>query len=86
MYVRMNETTVRLDVGIKKELDSFRQYKSESYGELIKKIMFIAKTAETDPETSQEEMKDINKMREKIKTSGRYSDVEIKKILGDIEK
>jgi hypothetical protein len=77
----MVETTVRLNVETKRELDSFRQYKGESYDELIRKIAFIAKTVETDPKSSQVDMKEINLAREKIKTSGRYSLEEINKIL-----
>ncbi|MCK4997861.1 hypothetical protein KAS08_06190 [Candidatus Pacearchaeota archaeon] len=78
----MVETTVRLNKETKRELDLFRQYKGESYDELIRKIIFIAKSSEMDPKSSQDDMKEIRKAREKIKTSGRYGKDEINKILG----
>jgi hypothetical protein len=81
----MAETTVRLNTETKALLDEFRQYKGESYDELIRKISFIAKTAETDPKTSQSDMKEIISAREKIKTNGRHSKEDINKILGKIK-
>ena len=79
----MVETTVRLNVETKKVLDSFREYKGESYDELIRKISFISKLALEDSKAAEESMQDITKARDKIKSSGRYTKTEIKKILGE---
>ncbi|MFH1452093.1 MAG: hypothetical protein ABIF88_02890 [archaeon] len=76
------ETTIRLNNEIKSQLDNFRQYKNESYNELIRKLLFIVKTCETEPKLSQKAVKEINKAREKIKSGEYYSEEEAKKILG----
>ncbi len=78
----MAETTVRLNVETKRELDSFREYRGESYDELIRKISFIAKQSSKNPSEAKDSMKSIESTREKVKTSGRYSEKDIKKILG----
>lgn len=80
-YVYKMETTIRLNKETKAELDLFKQYKNESYDELIRKILFIARTCEENPKSSQNAVREINEVREKIKTSGRYTKEEIKKIL-----
>lgn len=78
----MQETTIRLGVKTKSELDSLRQYKNESYNELIRKLLFIVKTCETEPKISQKSIIEINKAREQIKKGEFYSEEEAKKILG----
>ena len=45
----------------------FREYKNESYDEVIKKIVFIAKNVEDKPERSKETIKAIEAARERIK-------------------
>ena len=77
----MAETTIRLNKETKQELDLFREYKNESYDEMIRKVIFIAKTCESDPDSSQEAVRGINEVRDKIKNSGQYTKAEIKKIL-----
>ncbi|PIN80875.1 hypothetical protein COV13_02890 [Candidatus Woesearchaeota archaeon CG10_big_fil_rev_8_21_14_0_10_32_9] len=60
-------TTVKLRDTTKTELDLFREYKNESYEEVIQKLIFIAKNAEKQPDISQQTAKDIQKARERIK-------------------
>ena len=76
------ETTVRLNVETKKELDSFKQYKNESYNELIRKLIYIAKLCENEPKLSQNTIKEIKQARERIKKGEFYTEAEAKKILG----
>jgi len=76
------ETTIRINVHTKEELDGFRQYKNESYDELIRKLMHLAKLCEKNPKLSQETIREIKKARERIKTSNFYTAKEAKKILG----
>ncbi len=76
------ETTIRLNQGTKSELDKFRQYKNESYNELIRKILFIVKICEKEPKLSQKTIKEIKEARDNIKKGIFYTEEEAKKILG----
>jgi predicted transcriptional regulator len=76
------ETTIRINPKTKEELDSFRQYKNESYDELVRKLIFLAKICEKDPKLSQKTLNDIKEAREKIKRGEFYTEDEAKKILG----
>lgn len=76
------ETTLRLNVKTKEELDKFKQYKNESYDELIRKLIYIAKLSEKNPKLSQKTIKEINQARERIKNGEYYTETEAKKILG----
>ncbi|MEK6891451.1 MAG: hypothetical protein AABX03_04930 [Nanoarchaeota archaeon] len=76
------ETTLRLKVQTKEELDKFKQYKNESYDELIRKLIYIAKLCENEPKLSQKTIKDIKEARERVKKREFYTEAEAKKILG----
>ena len=76
------ETTIRLDHKIKSNLDEYRQYKNESYNELIRKLLFIAKTCLNEPKLSQQTVLDIKKARKNIMKGDFYTEDEAKKILG----
>ena len=75
------ETTIKLNKNTKLELDNFRQYKNESYGELLRKILYLAKTCEKDPKLSQKTIQEIKEARERIKKGEFYTEAEAKKIL-----
>lgn len=76
------ETTVRLNTKTKYELDTFRQYKNESYDELIRKLISLAKMCEKQPKLSQQAIYEIKEARKKIKDGEFYTEEEAKKILG----
>jgi hypothetical protein len=76
------ETTIRLNVQTKQNLDKFKQYKNESYNELIRKLIYIAKLCENEPKLSQKTIKEINEARERIKKCEFYTEAEAKGILG----
>ena len=76
------ETTIRLNKNTKSELDNFRQYKNESYNELIRKLIFVARACEKEPKLSQKTVQEIKEAREKIKRGEFYTEEEAKKILG----
>lgn len=78
----MSETTIRLNVQTKNELDTFKQYKNESYNELIRKLIYIAKLCENEPKLSQKTIKEIREARERIKKGEFYTEEEAKKFLG----
>ena len=76
------ETTIRVNNATKGELDKFKQYKNESYNELIRKLIYIAKLCEDEPKLSQKTIQEIKKGRERIKKGKFYTEAEAKKILG----
>jgi len=78
----MEATTIKLHEDTKQELDHFREYKNESYDELIKKLVFIANTCKTEPELSKETVEAIEKARERIKKGKFLTEAEAKKRLG----
>ena len=76
------ETTIKLQAITKTELDNFRQYKNESYDELVRKLIHLAKVCRKNPKLSQQAIKDIEEAREQIKKGEFYTEAEAKKILG----
>jgi predicted transcriptional regulator len=76
------ETTIRLNNSTKEQLDSFKQYKGESYDELVRKLIYLAKMCEKKPELSQKTILEIKEARERIKSGDFYTEEEAKKILG----
>jgi 2-phospho-L-lactate transferase/gluconeogenesis factor (CofD/UPF0052 family) len=78
----MSETTIKLHGDTKSELDTFREYKNESYDEVLKKVLFIAKNLKTKPELSKETVEAIEKARERIRKGRFLTEAEAKKRLG----
>jgi len=76
------ETTIRLNPETKARLDEFRQYKSESYDELVRKLIHVVRTCEKEPKLSQKTIQEIKEARERIKKGEFYTEKEAKKILG----
>lgn len=76
------ETTIRVSQEIKSDLDGFRQHKNESYNELIRKLLFVAKLCEDEPRLSQKTVKEIMVARERVRKGDFYTEDEAKKILG----
>lgn len=76
------ETTIRINNLTKEKLDGFKQYKNESYDELVRKLIHIAKTCETEPRLSQKTILEIREARERIRKGEFYTEDEAKKILG----
>lgn len=63
----MTSTTIKLDFDTKRELDSFREYKNESYDEVVSKLLYIAKNLKENPELSEETITAIDSARARIK-------------------
>ncbi len=78
----MEATTIKIHEDTKLELDGFREYKNESYDEVIKKVVFIAKACKTEPELSKETIKAIEKARERIKKGKFLTEAEARNRLG----
>ena len=54
-------TTIKIHEETKGELDQLREYKNESYDEILKKMVFIAKNIKNKPELSKETILAIEK-------------------------
>ena len=80
--MEQEQTTIRINPNTKSELDFFRQYKNESYDELVRKLIHLVKTCEKEPKLSQKTILEIKEAREKIKKGEFYTESEAKKILG----
>jgi hypothetical protein len=76
------ETTIRLNNTTKEQLNTFKQYKSESYDELVRKLIHLVRMCEKKPELSQKTVLEIREARERIKSGDFYTEAEAKKILG----
>ena len=76
------ETTIRINPKTKEELDQFRQYKNESYDEVVRKLVYLAKLSEKDPKLSQKTILEIKEARDRVKKVEFYTEAEAKKILG----
>jgi hypothetical protein len=78
----MEITTIKLYQDTKKELDSFREYKNESYDELIKKILYVVKNFKKKPELSTETLASIERARNRIKRGELIDEKNARKRLG----
>ena len=78
----MNTTTIKVNVDTKHQLDQFREYKRETYDELIRKMIYIARKVKTNPELSKEAMLTIENARKRIKAGNFVTEEEAKKRLG----
>ena len=75
-------TTIKLQETTKEGLDKFREYKNESYDEVIQKIIFIAKTSKKNPRLSKETVESIEKARERIRSGKFLTSDQARKRLG----
>ncbi len=75
------ETTIKLQQNTKSELDNFRQYKNESYNDLVRKILYLLNVCRTQPKMTQKTIMDIEEARKQIKRGEFYTEEEAKKIL-----
>lgn len=78
----MNETTIKLQMKTKAELDVFREYKNESYDEVLQKLVYIAKNIKKNPSLSKETILAIESSRERLKKGEFLTSSEAKKRLG----
>lgn len=68
-----NVTTIKIKQETKSSLDSLREYKAESYDEVIKKLVHIIQTLETEPKLSKQALKEIKQARKRV-SQGIYVD------------
>ncbi len=78
----MSATTIKIHEDTKTQIDQFREYKNESYDEVLRKLIYIAKKTKSEPELSKEAVEAIEKARERIKSGNFITEEEAKKRLG----
>ena len=78
----MKATTIKIHKNTKSEIDKFREYKNESYDEVLKKLIYIVKSIKKDPELSKETITAIEQARKRIKKGNFLTEEEAKKRLG----
>ena len=78
----MDATTIKIKLGTKHQLDQFREYRRESYDELIQKMIYIVKNVKTQPELSKDVITAIENARKRIKMGKFVTEEEAKKRLG----
>ena len=78
----METTTIKLHEKTKNQLDTFRECKSESYDEVIRKIIYIAKACKTNPKLSKDTIMAIETARARIKSGNFISEEDARKRLG----
>jgi len=75
-------TTIKIYPDVKLELDNFRENKNESYSDVIKKVIYIAKNSKKNPKLSAETIDAIEKARKRIQLGKFLTEDEAKKRLG----
>lgn len=78
----MSSTTIKLYSDTKDQLDKFREYKNESYDEVIRKLVYVVNSCKKDPKLGQEAIIAINKARERIAKGKFVTEADAKKRLG----
>jgi hypothetical protein len=74
----MSATTIKIQKETKSQIDKFREYRNESYDDVIKKLIYIVKNLSKEPELSKETIKAIEQARERIK-KGKFVSQEVAK-------
>lgn len=75
-------TTIKIHEKTKRELDRLREYRNESYDEVIRKMVHITKLAKKEPELSREAVEAIEEARARIKAGKYLTEEEARKRLG----
>ena len=78
----MDISTIRLHGKTKSYLDRYREYRNESYDEVVMKLVNIAETVEKEPELSKAAVERIVEARKRMKKGDFITEQEAKKRLG----
>jgi hypothetical protein len=78
----MEATTIKIYEDTKHQLDQFREHKNESYDEVIKKMLYIAKNCADEPRLSRGAIKAIELARDRIRKGNFVTEAEAKRRLG----
>lgn len=78
----MSITTIKLQNVTKSRLENFREYKNETYDEILNKIAFIAENVKDKPKLSQETIKEIEAAKKRYQKGLYVTEKQAAKILG----
>ncbi|MFH1442510.1 MAG: hypothetical protein ABIG96_00590 [Candidatus Micrarchaeota archaeon] len=78
----MEVSTVRLHKRTKSYLDRYREYRNESYDEVVMKLVGIADHLKSDPDLSREAVERVEAARKRIKNNEFITETEARKRLG----
>ena len=82
MDATIDATTIKLHAKTKHQLDKWREYRRESYDDVIQKLVHIAETAREEPELSQEAVEAIEAARARMRAGKFVTEAEVRKRLG----
>ncbi|MGK0209040.1 MAG: hypothetical protein ACI83O_000303 [Patescibacteria group bacterium] len=72
----MDITTIKINKGTKERLDKLRENRSESYDDLLKKILYVLNTTRDDPIKAKRFLERISEMRERMLDSEEAAELE----------
>ncbi len=78
----MDIATIRLHRKTKSHLDRYREYRNESYDEVVMKLVNIVKAVKTEPTLSRDAVERIEKARQRIRAGNFVTEDEARKGLG----
>ena len=78
----MDVSTIRLHRKTKSYLDAYREYRNESYDELVMKLVDIAETVKKEPKLSKKTVERIEAARKRMKEGNFVTEEEARKRLG----
>ncbi|MFH1199697.1 MAG: hypothetical protein V1708_01375 [Candidatus Micrarchaeota archaeon] len=78
----MEVSTIRLHKKTKTGLDRYKEYRNESYDEVVMKLVNIADTCREEPGLSRETVERIEKARQRIKSGDFFTEAQARKRLG----
>jgi hypothetical protein len=78
----MAATTIKIHEDTKFQIDQFREYKNESYDEVLKKLVYIVKKSKFEPQLSKDAIDQIEKARKRIKEGNFITEDEARRRLG----
>ena len=82
LWYIMSTTTIKIQTETKSQIDQFREYKNESYDEVLKKLIYIVKKLKKEPELSKETLNAIEAARKRMKKGQFITEEEAKNRLG----
>ena len=78
----MAATTIKIYDDTKHELDKFRESQSESYDDVLRKVIYIARSAASEPKLSRDAITAIERARARFKTGHYLTERDARKRLG----
>jgi predicted house-cleaning noncanonical NTP pyrophosphatase (MazG superfamily) len=78
----MDICTIKLRTHTKSYLDRYREYRNESYDEVVAKLISIVENVKKAPELSHDAVESIERARKRIKAGNFVTEEDAKKRLG----